>query len=44
MQTLTHGYRGMRVMMTLSWDRILTTGAVIGALYAGAYVALILPV
>jgi len=40
MQTLTHGYRGVRVLMTLNWDRIIYTGALIGALYAGSYVAL----
>lgn len=41
MQTLTHGYRGVRILMTLNWDRLLYTGALIVALYAGAYVALI---
>lgn len=40
MQTLAHGYRGIRILMTLNWDRILCTGTVIVALYAGAYVAL----
>lgn len=40
MQTLTQGYRGVSVLLTLNWDRILTTGALIGALYAGSYVAL----
>lgn len=41
MQTLTQGYRGVRVLVTLNWDRMLFTGALIGALYAGAYIALI---
>lgn len=40
MQTLNQGYRGMSVLMTLNWDRLLYTGALIGALYAGSYVAL----
>jgi len=40
MQTLTQGYKGMRILMTLNWDRILCTGTVIVALYAGSYVAL----
>ena len=41
MQTLAQGYRGMTILVNLNWDRILFTGALIGALYAGAYVALI---
>ena len=40
MQTLTRSYRGMTVLVNLNWDRILYTGALIGALYAGSYVAL----
>lgn len=40
MQTLTQSYRGMTVLMSLNWDRILCTGVLIGALYAGSYVAL----
>ncbi|SEW07955.1 hypothetical protein SAMN04488515_0953 [Cognatiyoonia koreensis] len=40
MQTLTQGYRGVRVLMNLNWDRILYTGALIAALYAGSYIAL----
>ena len=40
MQTLTQSYRGMTVLVNLNWDRILYTGALIGALYAGSYVAL----
>ena len=40
MQTLTQGYRGMTVLVNLNWDRILYTGALIGALYAGSYIAL----
>lgn len=40
MQTITQGYRGIRILMSLNWDRILYTGALILALYAGSYVAL----
>ena len=40
MQTLAQGYKGMTVLLNLNWDRILTTAALIGALYAGSYVAL----
>ena len=41
MQTLAQGYKGVSTLMTLNWDRILTTGALIGALYVGAYIALL---
>ena len=41
MQTLAQGYKGVSTLMTLNRDRILTTGALIGALYAGAYIALL---
>lgn len=40
MQTLSQGYKGMRVLMTLNIDRVLYTGALIAALYAGSYIAL----
>jgi len=41
MQTLSQGYRGVRVLMTLNLDRMLFAGALVGALYAGSYIALI---
>ncbi len=40
MQTLAQGYRGVSVLLTLNWDRIIYTGALVGALYAGAYVGM----
>lgn len=40
MQTLAQGYRGLGVIMRLNWDRIIYTGTLIFALYAGAYVGL----
>ncbi|SHE46139.1 hypothetical protein SAMN05444339_101431 [Loktanella atrilutea] len=41
MQTMTKGFRGVSTLVTLNWDRMLTTAAMIAALYAGAYLALI---
>lgn len=41
MHTLTQGYKGVSVLVSLNWDRVLFTGLLIGALYAGAYVALL---
>lgn len=41
MQTIAAGYKGFTVLMRLNWDRIICTGVVIGALYLGAYIALI---
>jgi hypothetical protein len=40
MQTLAHGYRGLSFLVGLNWDRLLTTGTIILALYAGSYIAL----
>ncbi len=40
MQTLAQSYRGVTVLFNLNWDRILYTGALVGALYAGAYVGM----
>lgn len=39
MQTVTRTYKGFSLLIGLNWDRIVTTGTVIGALYAGAYFA-----
>ncbi|WP_272911407.1 hypothetical protein [Loktanella sp. M215] len=41
MQTMTKGYKSVSTLVTLNWDRMLMTAAMIAALYAGAYVALI---
>lgn len=41
MQTLSQGYRGVSTLMKLNWDRILTTGTLIFALYASTYIALL---
>jgi len=40
MQTIAKGYKGMTVLVKLNWDRIICTGTLIAALYAGAYVGL----
>lgn len=40
MQTLAQGYRGMTVLLNLNWDRIICTGVLVAALYAGAYVGM----
>ncbi|MCT4559445.1 MAG: hypothetical protein N4A61_15455 [Pelagimonas sp.] len=37
MQTLTDGYRGMSLILTLNWDRILYLFTVGFALFMGAY-------
>lgn len=41
MQTLTQSYKGASTLISLNWDRLLMTGAMIAALYAGAYIALL---
>ena len=38
MTTLVQGARGMSVLLRLNWDRIICTGTLVAALYAGAYV------
>lgn len=38
MQTITQGYKGARLLLNLNWDRIICTGVLVAALYAGAYV------
>jgi hypothetical protein len=42
MQTLTYGYRGLRLLAHLNSDRILVTGTLVGALILAAYLASIL--
>ena len=41
MQTIADGYKGVSTLVRLNWDRVLFTGALIAALYAGAYVMLV---
>ena len=38
MQTLQNGYRGLRVLMMLNWDRALALLTLIAALMLAAYV------
>ncbi len=38
MQHVLDGYRGMTVLMTLNWDRLLYLATIAGALCAGAFV------
>lgn len=40
MQTLTQSYKGLTLLMRLNWDRIICTGTLVFALYAGAYVGM----
>ncbi|WP_368188007.1 hypothetical protein [Aestuariibius sp. HNIBRBA575] len=37
MTALAHGYRGMSLLVTINWDRLLYAGTIIAALWAGAY-------
>jgi len=39
MTTLTHGYRGLSLLVNLNVDRILTVAVIFGALMAGSYLA-----
>lgn len=38
MQTLTAGYRGFSLLMSLNWDRLLYVGTIAAALMLGSYV------
>ena len=38
MQTITHGYRALSLLLHINWDRVLFSVAILGALMAGAYV------
>jgi len=40
MQTLAKGYTGLRFLVNMNLDRVLSTATVIGALYFSAYVFL----
>ena len=41
MQTIALGYKGVSTLVSLNWDRMFMTAALVGALYAGAFVALL---
>lgn len=41
MHTLNEGYRGVSLLVRLTFDRVIFAAALIGALYAGSYFALI---
>lgn len=37
MQTIQSGYRSLSLLFTINWDRLLYIGAIIAALYLGAF-------
>ncbi|APX25014.1 MULTISPECIES: hypothetical protein [Salipiger] len=37
MHTLQHGYRGLGLLLTINWDRLLYVAVIVGALYFGAF-------
>ncbi len=41
MQTLNKGYKGVSTLVILNWDRFIMTAALVAALYASAYIALL---
>lgn len=41
MTAITQGYKGMRVLMTLNWDRLFFAVALFVSLKAGAYLTLL---
>lgn len=38
MHTLQHSYRGLSLVMSLNWDRVLYVFTIFGALLAGAWI------
>lgn len=36
MQHVIQGYRGLRLLVNLNWDRLFSLGIIFGALFAGA--------
>lgn len=42
MQTLQNGYRGMRLLVNLNWDRLLYVFTIIFALWFGAFLGSLL--
>ncbi|OUS21913.1 hypothetical protein A9Q95_02330 [Rhodobacterales bacterium 59_46_T64] len=38
MQTITQGYRGLSLLFSINWDRILYIATIVVALMAGAFV------
>ena len=41
MQTLNSGYKGLSFLVSLNVDRLMMVAALVAALYAGSYIALI---
>lgn len=37
MHTLQSGYRGLGLLVTINWDRLLSVGMIVSALYFGAF-------
>lgn len=37
MDTIADGYRGLRVLFTVNWDRLFYFAAILGALMGGAF-------
>lgn len=37
MQTLTHGYQGLSLLINLNWDRMLYIATVLAALWLGSF-------
>jgi len=40
MQTISSGYKGIRFLVSLNVDRLVMAVALVSALYAGSYIAL----
>lgn len=38
MESVLKGYRGLRLVLNLNWDRLFALAVIFGALFAGAYV------
>lgn len=42
MDTINSGYRGLRLLVNLNWDRLLYVGTIVFALWFGAYLGSLL--
>lgn len=42
MQTLQTGYRGLSLLLSINWDRLIYTATIICALFFGAYLGSLL--
>ncbi|MDU8913040.1 hypothetical protein [Aestuariicoccus sp. MJ-SS9] len=42
MQTIQDGYRGLSLLVSINWDRLLYTATIVGALFFGAYLGSLL--